>query len=67
MTAVSAQECKCVVSCTSNHAADVNTYSDIQQEHEHAAEQGADVLWKLAHHARRLFPGLTQTHQELRS
>ena len=62
-----AQERDCFVSCTCIHSAGVGTYCDVQQEHEHAVEQGADVLWKLAHHARRLFPGLTQAHEELRS
>lgn len=40
-------------------------YRDIQEEEQHAAEELADVLRQLAHHAGGFLSCLTQAHQEL--
>lgn len=45
--------------------AEPGSHRDIQQEQQHTAEELADVLGQLAHHARSFLSRLTQAHQEL--
>lgn len=41
------------------------SHSDIQEKEQHAAEELADVLGQLAHHAWRPLSSFAQRHQEL--
>ena len=42
-----------------------SAYRDVQKKQQHAAEELADILRQLAHHARGFLSCLTQAHQEL--